>query len=247
MAPRAHNVSPTVASEVQALPDIAYRWLRDAILGAAFESGHPLRQEELAHTLGISRIPLREALKQLEADGLVTQRPRRGYVVASLDPEEIADIFDIRMMLEERAGYLATLKRTEQDIAAVETLLAAMDGAAIRTPADIDGFAARNREFHSRLFAASGRRQLCHLMIVLRNNVERYIRVGMVVAGDMRRAHDDHRSIVEAFRRGDAEEVGRLCREHCRSTCERLLLGLHDRRHGAADDRPHQVQEERAI
>lgn len=212
------------------LPEIAYMRLREALLSGAFEAGESLRQEEIAQRLGVSRVPVREALRRLEGEGLVVQRPRRGYIVASLDPDNIEDIFDIRMMLEERAGYLATKRRTAQDIAEVERLLHAMDGIKIRSAADVALFAERNRAFHERLFETSKRPQLCRMMAVLRNSVERYVRVSALIATSLDRVHDEHHRIVDAFRRGDAEEVGRLCRQHCQNICDRLIASLREKR-----------------
>ena len=214
------------ASELPSLAEIAYRQVRDAILSGAFAAGHPLGQEEIALQIGTSRVPLREALKRLEAEGLVIHRPRRGYVVTSLDPEEITDIFDIRMMLEERAGYLATLRATPDDVAEVRERLYAMDGIPTTEPGQILRFVEANRAFHDRLYLGSGRPQLCRLMAVLRSNVERYIRIGTLVAGDQTRVKDEHFQIFDAFRRGNALEVGRLCREHCATTRDRLLARL---------------------
>jgi DNA-binding GntR family transcriptional regulator len=211
---------------VPSLPEVAYVRMRDAILSGKFTAGQSLRQEELAQSIGTSRVPVREALKRLEVEGLVVLRPRRGYVVASLDPDEIEDIFDIRMMLEQRAGYLATLRRTAEDVAEIDRMLAAMDGMVIDGAADVDIFAERNRAFHARLFEASGRPQLCRTMAVLRDNVERYIRVSALVAKSLARVQGEHHRIADAFRRGDADEVGRLCREHCEGTCKRLIERL---------------------
>ena len=214
------------ASELPSLPEIAYRKVRDAILSGEFGAGQALGQEEIALQIGTSRVPLREALKRLEAEGLVIHRPRRGYVVTSLDPEEITDIFDIRMMLEERAGYLATLRATPDDVEAVRERLYAMDGIPTTAPDHILRFVEANREFHDRLYVVSGRPQLCRLMAMLRTNVERYIRIGTLVAGDQTRVKDEHFQIFDAFRRGNAREVGRLCREHCATTRDRLLARL---------------------
>jgi DNA-binding GntR family transcriptional regulator len=169
---------------------------------------------------------LREALQRLEAEGLVMLRPRRGYIVTSLDPEEIKDIFDIRMMLEERAGHLATLRASAEDVAEVEKLLRAMDGLSIANAKDATRFAERNRAFHERLYASSGRAQLCRLMNTLRTNVERYIRIGAQIAGNLDRVRKEHQQIFDAFKRRDAQTVGRLCREHCAATCERLIERL---------------------
>lgn len=219
-------LSASHAAQLPSLADIAYRQVRDAILGGAFRAGQSLGQEEIASQIGTSRVPLREALQRLEAEGLVVLRPRRGYIVTSLDPDDIQDIFDIRMMLEERAGYLATLRATPEDVAAVEAHLHAMDGLTITNAEEATLFAERNSAFHDRLYSGSGRAQLCRLMVVLRANVERYIRIGAQLAGNLDRVRDDHYQIFNAFRRGDAQTVGRLCREHCAATCERLIERL---------------------
>jgi DNA-binding GntR family transcriptional regulator len=214
------------ASGVPSLAEVAYERVRAAILSGAVAAGAPLGQVELANRIGTSRVPLREALQRLEAEGLVVLRPRRGYIVTSLDRDEITDIFDIRMMLEERAGYVATLRATSEDIADVEALLRAMDGLAVTYADEAARFAEHNRAFHDRLYAGSARRQLCRLMGVLRTNVERFIRIGALIAGDMRRVNDEHHRIFEAFRARNARLVGRLCREHCEATRDRLLARL---------------------
>jgi DNA-binding GntR family transcriptional regulator len=216
----------TPGALLPSLAEIAYQQVRDAILDGTFAAGQSLGQEEIAGQIGTSRVPLREALQRLEAEGLVMLRPRRGYIVTSLDPDEITDIFDIRMLLEERAGYLATLRATAQDDADLEKLLRAMDGAKGGSAENIADFAERNRRFHDRLYAGSGRAQLCRLMQTLRMNVERYIRIGARIAGNLDRVRDEHHGIFNAFKRRDAQTVGRLCREHCAATCDRLIARL---------------------
>jgi DNA-binding GntR family transcriptional regulator len=216
----------TAALLSPSLAELAYQQVKEAILRGDLAAGQPLGQEELAARIGTSRVPLREALQRLEAEGLVVLRPRRGYIVTSLDPDEIRDIFDIRMMLEERAGYLSTLKATSEDIAAVEELLFAMENMKMRNAADAMLFVERNRAFHTRLYAPSDRAQLCRLMLVLRANVERYIRIGAQIAGNLKRVAFEHHQIFNAFKRRDAQTVGRLCREHCAATGERLIERL---------------------
>ena len=225
-APKATSLTAVVAAGLPSLAEVAYQQVRDAILSGALAAGQSLGQEEIASRIGTSRVPLREALQRLEAEGLVMLRPRRGYVVTSLDPEEIQDIFDIRMMLEERAGYLATLKATDEDVREVERLLRAMDGLSVRDADEARRFAEANRAFHERLYAASGKVQLCRLMTTLRANVERYIRIGAQIAGNLARVRREHQQIFDAFKRRDAKAVGRLCREHCEATCERLIARL---------------------
>jgi DNA-binding GntR family transcriptional regulator len=214
------------AARLPSLAEVAYQQVRDAILSGALEAGQPLGQEDIASRIGTSRVPLREALQRLDAEGLVMLRPRRGYVVTSLDPHEIKDIFEIRMMLEERAGYLATLNATGEDVREVEKLLRAMDHLSVRDAAEALRFAEANRAFHERLYVSSGRVYLCRLMTTLRVNVERYIRIGAQIAGNLARVRREHQQIFDAFKRRDAKTVGRLCREHCEATCERLVARL---------------------
>src|SRR5882757_6249026 len=88
------------------LPETIQRQIKAAIVTGVLVPGQMLRQEELAQRLGASRAPLREALSRLEAEGLVVLLPRRGYAVISLDRDEIAELFDLRIVLEERLARL---------------------------------------------------------------------------------------------------------------------------------------------
>src|SRR5690348_17564342 len=86
-------------AEDRPLPEIIYRQLRMDILGGKFKPGQVLRQEELARMFNASRVPLREAMSRLHADGLVVQRPRRGYAVTMLEAHEIVEVFELRIVV----------------------------------------------------------------------------------------------------------------------------------------------------
>lgn len=209
--------------DTPSLPELAYRYLREGILSRRLDIGMPLRQEEIAAELGISRLPVREALRRLEVEGLVLLRPRRGYVVASLNADEIRELFDIRAMLEERAGFLATERRTDDDVEALSVLCARLAELVHDEMIDAAEFAVRNRDFHERLYATSGRNHLCRMLMTLRDSVERYARMGASMSSSLKPAQDEHHRILEAFRTGDAVRVGQLCRTHCENTCRRLI------------------------
>lgn len=211
------------------MPDLVYGQLRARILSGSLQAGVKIRQEDLAEDFGTSRVPVREALRRLESEGLVKLWPQRGYVVASLNVREIEEIFQIRIMLEERAGYVATELRTETDIAAVESILERMERVNIRQSGGLAEWAAANHDFHQRLFSSSGQLHLCRFVSTLRDSVERYIRVFATMGNHREEAQQDHRRIFAAFRSGDAAEVGRLSREHCRHTCQGLLRSLTNR------------------
>jgi DNA-binding GntR family transcriptional regulator len=208
------------------LPELAYEHLRDAILDGTLEAGAPLRQEEIAAGLGISRLPIREALRRLESEGLALLRPRRGYVVASLNRDEIDDVLDLQATLEARAGHAATLRRTDAVTKALEDCLVQLDRVTARSPVDVNAFAELNLKFHDTLFESSGRPFLCRTLRLLRSNAERYARMAAGMLVDLRESQAEHRAILDAYRAGDATKVEKLCRAHRDATRTRLLAHL---------------------
>ena len=211
------------AGEFPTMPDFAYKKLQEKILSGELPAGAPLRQEKLASTLGLSRLPIREALTRLESEGLVILRPRRGYIVASLDVDEIQEIFDMRMVLEEHAGQLATARRTAQDVQELEDIYRRMEGMTPEAREDIVIFSRLNVEFHERLFRCTGRHRLRAMLTMLLNNAERFTRMGARLISDLDFAHREHRLILDAFREGDVEKVGKHSRDHVRQTGQRLI------------------------
>jgi DNA-binding GntR family transcriptional regulator len=214
--------------------EVAVRELRRMIFDGELRANQRLRQDDLAMRLGTSRHPVREALGRLIGDGLVTFRPRRGYIVTALGPEEITEIFEMRMVLEEHAGYVATLKRTDADVKHVGEMLWKMRELKSPGLVEMRAWSAYNREFHSRLYAASGRRHLCRQIQTLRDSVESYIRVTVATTG-LDQAWAAHEEILEGFRDGDALYVARLCRRHVRHSAESLLDRLREGRSDAAE------------
>jgi DNA-binding GntR family transcriptional regulator len=187
----------------------------------------------VAGELGVSRAPVREALNQLEREGLVTLRPRRGFVVASLETDEIEEIFKIRTLLEEHAARVATQRRSLKDVARVRELLRSMEKVVANNSTNIAKWAALNREFHATIYAASGVRRLSQITANLRDAVEHYVRLDAAVALNIGAAQREHHRIVEAFESGDAEAAAQLSREHCQHTSDRLIGSL--RRHRALE------------
>lgn len=202
--------------------EIAVRTLRRMIFDGELRANQPLRQDELAEQLGTSRHPVREALGRLSGEGLVTFRSRRGYVVTGLEPQEINEIFEMRAVLEEHAGYLAALNRTATDVQMVDELLRKMQAVTQPSPRKMQVWSALNRDFHAKIFAASGRRHLCRMITTLRDSVESYIRKS-VANTSLIEANEAHEEIFESFKDGDALQLARLSRRHVRHSAEALL------------------------
>jgi len=186
--------------------------LRRRILSGAFREGEALRQDALAEEFGISRIPVREAFRQLAAEGLVTIHAHRGAVVSSLSPDGIAELFDLRALLEPDLIRRAVPHLTATDFAAADAILA--DYAAAIERADLNAWGELNTEYHLALYRAAGRLQTYGLVRTLLANTDRYTRLQLALAGGTDRAKREHAELLEICRRGAAEEAARFTRRH---------------------------------
>ena len=201
--------------------------LREAILTGVIAPGTPLRQEELAETFGVSRMPVREALRQLEARALAEFHPHRGAVVAEISAADGADIGAIRMALEPMALRLSLPGLTAADLDQAEELIAEMDG-----EADPGHMGELNRRFHMTLYARAGRPRLLALTEQHLLAADRYLRFQFAALGYRPRSQDEHRALLAACRAGDADTACRLVTEHVGQAAEQLTAFLEGREAG---------------
>ncbi|GAA2045865.1 GntR family transcriptional regulator [Agromyces tropicus] len=196
--------------------------LRDAILGGEYAPGDRVRQEELADRHGASRLPVREALRMLAAEGLITVVANTGAWVTALEPAECDELYRIRERLEPLLLAMNVPLLSAADVEELETLAEAMEEAG-----DTEEFLALDRRFHFASYRAAPTITLGETVGQLWNRTQHYRRAFTRVfrsEGD-RSAHYDHRLIVAAIRRGDAEEAERVLADHIRRT--RLALAQH--------------------
>ncbi|SHJ17700.1 DNA-binding transcriptional regulator, GntR family [Roseomonas rosea] len=186
--------------------------LRRRILSGEFREGEALRQDALAEEFGISRIPVREAFRQLAAEGLVTIHAHRGAVVSSLSPEEIAELFDLRALLEPDLIRRAVPRIGPSDIAEAERIL--VDYSAAIDRADLNAWGELNTEYHLALYRPAGRVQTLAMVRTLLANTDRYTRLQLAVADGTERAKAEHAELLDICRRGAAEEAARFTRRH---------------------------------
>lgn len=217
-------------SEHLSLSELVYRSLHAAIINGVYKPGEMLRQEELAQNLGVSRAPIREALPKLVADGVVEQIPRRGYVVVSLNAEEIEEIFELRLLIEGHIVAIAAQQRKKQDILQAEKILAEMEGLNVKNKEQRMRWFVLNSQFHKILLLPSGRKHFIRAVYNLRTVVEPYIRVETGLTGNVEQANQEHREILDAFRLQDAEKMNFLLKTHIENTTARLLSGLQRKR-----------------
>lgn len=209
----------------QTLADRAGEMLRERILAGDLASGDRLVEARIAQQLGISRGPLREALKQLAAEGLVREEPRRGTFVATPTVQDVRDAYDLRVAIE---GKAARLVIANHDRAALEALRRAVDEIASAAEAgDLRKLVRADYGFHETLCRVSGNRRLLDafvrnasvLRILLRLEEERFYRSFDEVSGQ-------HRDLLAAVEAGDASTAEALVTEHLESARDRLMQHL---------------------
>lgn len=207
---------------VRSLSDQTYEIVRRRILVGAMQPGTAVRQDVIAAELGVSKIPLREALGRLEQDGLLKSFPNRGYVVRDLSTDEASEVFALRLKLEPGAVADACRRATPEDHAAAEEALAALEAELAKPDGDHVSF---NRAFHLAMIRPGGHITF-QLMERLQILAERYVRVHLEPNGRDERASREHREILDAWIRGDAETVEALTANHIRGTLSDLKQQL---------------------
>ena len=204
--------------EKKPLSDQVTDILRRRIVSGSLPAGTPLKQEELKDSFGISMGSLREALRTLHSDGLVTIAPNRGAQVSELSAAEAEDIYDIRLFLEMGALDLALPRLSLKDLNAAEKILVRMDAA--REAAKWSGL---NRQFHEAIYQAADRPRLLGLIGTLHDNVSRYLCLYLDTMNYQARSQNEHHQFLEALRLNDNEAARQILRGHMEAARESLV------------------------
>lgn len=207
--------------------DDATNELRRRILSGDIKDGEPMRQSALADYLGTSRIPIREALSRLEAEGLVANHPHKGYVVTALSREEIKELFDLRAMLEPELICAAIPKMTEEHFRDAEEILSSFDEGLDNF--DVQSWGEMNTQYHLALYRASGRKKSIEIVRSLLVNTDRYTRLVISFDNGIEDAKDDHGGLLELCKKGAVNQAVALTRDHIQRA-EASLLNMLDKR-----------------
>jgi DNA-binding GntR family transcriptional regulator len=205
--------------------------LRDRILSGAVAAGRPVRQDALAAELGISKIPLREALARLEQEGLVRAEPNRGFFVRPLSAAEAEEVYELRLKLEPDAAAAGAAAATPADQAEAEAASEALAEAIARGSASVG---ALNRAYHIALVRPSGQAVTTEILARLHVLSQRYVRVHLEPGGRGDRAGEEHRELLDAWLGRRLYRVRALTRDHIGATLEDLRRQLARGETGAA-------------
>jgi DNA-binding GntR family transcriptional regulator len=198
--------------------DVIREFIRNAIIDGSLDEGEPIRQDEVARIFNVSKIPVREALKRLEAEGFVEFQRNRGAVVTSLTEPEVAQIFEVRALLESKAISLSIPNMTESTLKRAEER-----SEAFARETDVARWSELNWQFHLSLYEDADRPFLIDLIRSIYDRIERYVRVLLSFSDATDVAVREHREMIELCRKGDVDRAAQLVNDHIMVAC----LSLH--------------------
>ena len=214
-------MATTRAISRQSLPEAIADDLRERILNGELAEGELIRQEALAEEYDVSRMPVREALKRLDAEGLVQLTTNRGTTVMLHSLAEIAEIFDLRIMLEVDLFRRSIPQMTATEFAVCEDLLAQMEQSF--GDGDVARWGALNHDYHTALYAAADRQLTNELLRRIGIQSDRYIRIHLSVMHQRGPAQAEHRQLLDFAHAGKIDEACALLRDHIGRSKSQLL------------------------
>ncbi|MDA8210647.1 MAG: GntR family transcriptional regulator [Clostridia bacterium] len=212
---------PVKLDNYKPLREIVFESLREAIINGHLKPGERLMEIQLADEMGVSRTPVREAIRKLELEGFVVMIPRKGAYVAGISLKDIADVFEIRAALESLAAALAAERITEDELEALERSLVKV--AECTEANDLDSLITVDTDFHDILYKASRNDRLVQIVSNLREQIQRFRMTSLSHPGRMKDALEEHRKLVEALSERNVELARTLAREHIENAENSML------------------------
>lgn len=210
-----------IDNTTKSLEERVYFTLEEEILSGELKRGETLTENSLSARLGVSRTPLRGALHRLSEEGLIQLSPNRGAVVVGVSDEDLIDIYKIRIRLEGLASREAASRISRADldmlrdsVELAEFYLKKQDSEKIK---ELDS------DFHSIIYRASGNRLLCKTLSELHRNIHVYRRRSLNVPDRLHRSVEEHRQILSAIERGEADEADKLTSAHIAAALDNLI------------------------
>ena len=226
------GTTPESAIPRQSLTSAVADKLRDQIIRGEIAEGTQLRQDAIATQYQVSRIPVREALRQLDAEGLIAIVPNRGAIVPALSPDDIEELFSIRALLEPELLKRSIPHLTEEDLAEADAILRTYVSE-LRREDHVSGWGRLNWQFHSILYSRANQPRSMAIIRNVNNSGERYTRLQLYLTHGIKRANEEHHRILELCRQRDVPAACKLLREHIQYAGQSLKQALQERRSSA--------------
>jgi DNA-binding GntR family transcriptional regulator len=194
------------------LSEKVYRFLRDGIAEGRYQTGDCLIEMKIAEELGVSRTPVREALKQLELEDLVSSHPNRGVVVKSFTNEDLQDVSTIRHLLEGQAAFWAAQRVTDEQLKELKEVVELMEFYTAKN--DITHLVALDTRFHELIYEASGSRTIRHILASLHHNIRKARQSSLTLPDRAPNSLAEHLSIYHAIEQKDAQAAKEYMEAH---------------------------------
>lgn len=212
---------PIKLDNYKPLRELVFESLREAIISGQLSPGERMMEIQLAEEMGVSRTPVREAIRKLELEGLVVMIPRKGAYVSGLSLKDVADVFEIRGALEGLAAELAADRITDEELENLERYLVKISEDIEQ--GDLSRVVETDTDFHTLLYQASRNNRLSQIINNLREQIQRFRTTSLSLPGRMKVALEEHRKIVEAISSRDGELARKLAKEHIENAENSLM------------------------
>lgn len=206
------SLTPIKLEHQPQMRDQVFEKIRQAIIAGKLKPGQRLVERTLAEQLGVSRTPIREALRMLELEGLISYLPKLGAVVAQVSDAEVLEIYRIRAVLEGLAARMAAERITPEIVNKLMKKLIDIEGAARQR--DLARLEREHRQFNDIIYRAAGSVRLYDMITTLVDHIHRYTKVGYSLPGRIEEATREHRRLAEAIKGKNGALAEQMAREH---------------------------------
>lgn len=197
-----------------------FHTIRENILSGKYATDEELREKSIGEELGVSRTPVREALRQLELEGLVTIIPNKGAYVVGISQKDIRDIYEIRSRLEGLCARWAAIHITKEQLDELEENIYLSDFHSSK--GNSEQVVELDNRFHEILYSASGSKELRHILVDFHHYVQRVRKITLAVQDRAISSNDEHRKIVEALKAHDEDLAENLANAHMMNTIQNM-------------------------
>ena len=213
---------------IESLVDLAKRHIQLWIIQGEYQPGQRLKEEEISARLDISRPPVREAFKFLEAEGLVMRKPRRGVFVSEMTAKDVWEAYTLKAALYEMAAELALGNMTDLQVAELESLVEKMEACVNAEPVNLLGYQDHHQEFHDQIMLISGNQRLKKISASIHLQVCRFSYKSLQNRAHLNASIRYHRKILTALKTKNKPLACKLMKDHVLEALD-VLLDMYDR------------------
>ena len=212
------------------LRELVCEHIREAIINGVFAPGKRLMEIQMADEMGVSRTPVREAIRKLEMEGFVVMIPRRGTYVSNMSIRDINDVYEIRISLDTLAAGLAAERISDEELEELQRLLVKVGNAIEEN--DMAKVVEADIEFHDVLYKASRNERLRNIINNLREQITVIRGVSMRYPGRLKDTQEEHRRLVESIAARNVEKSQEAARIHLENAERTLMIAMSERKGG---------------